>query len=108
MKAYIFVQTKPATSIEVVSRIKSRVKEVVVADAIYGRYDAIITVEVSDLAELSRHIYKVIEKIPNVVKTETSIVLFSINEILYKVIEQDPNIIHTETALVLSQQDSPK
>lgn len=82
MKAYIFVQTKPATSIEVVSRIKSRVKEVVVADAIYGRYDAIIIIDAPNLE--------------------------SINEILYKVIEQDPNIIHTETALVLSQQDSPK
>jgi len=40
MKAYIFVQTKPATSLDVVSRIKSKVKEDVVADAIYGRYDA--------------------------------------------------------------------
>ncbi len=78
MKAYIFVQTKPATSLEVVSKIKSRVKEVVVADAIYGRYDAIIAIEA-----------------PN---------LDSINEILYKVIEQDPNIIHTETSLVLSTE----
>jgi DNA-binding Lrp family transcriptional regulator len=39
--------------------------------------DAIITVEVRDLAELSQLIYKVIEKIPNVVRTETCIVLFS-------------------------------
>jgi DNA-binding Lrp family transcriptional regulator len=76
MKAYIFIQTKPATSLDVVSRIKSGVKEVVVADAIYGRYDAIIVIEAPNLE--------------------------SINEILYKVIEKDPNIIHTETALVLS------
>lgn len=82
MKAYIFVQTKPATSLEVVSRIKSKVKEVVVADAIYGRYDAVIIIEAPNLE--------------------------SINEILYKVIEKDPNIIHTETALVLSRQDLPK
>ena len=81
MKAYIFLQTKPATSLEVISRIKSKVKEVVVADAIYGRYDAVIAIETLNLE--------------------------SINEILYKVIEKDPNIIHTETALVLSTRESP-
>lgn len=75
MKAYIFIQTKPATSLEVVSRIKSKVKEVVEADAIYGRYDAVIVIEAPNLE--------------------------SINEIVYKVIERDPNIIHTETGLVL-------
>jgi len=76
MKAYIFIETKPATSLEVVKRIKSRVKEVVQADAIYGRFDAIITIEALSLE--------------------------SINEILYKVIEKDLNIIHTETSLVLT------
>ena len=76
MKAYIFVQTRPATSLEVVSRIKSNVKEVIAADAIYGRYDAIIIIEAPNLE--------------------------SINEIVYKVIEKDPNIIHTETSLALS------
>jgi len=30
--------------------------------------------------------------------------LESINEILYKVIEKDPNIIHTETSLVLTDE----
>ncbi|RLG94772.1 hypothetical protein DRO37_04550 [Candidatus Bathyarchaeota archaeon] len=76
MRAYIFVKTKPATSLRVVDRIKKRVKEVVQADAIYGRFDAVIIIEAPDLD--------------------------SINEILYKVIEKDPNIIHTETSLVLS------
>ena len=78
VKAYIFVQTKPATSQEVVRKIKSKVKEVVSAEAIYGRYDAVIAIEAASLD--------------------------SINEILYKVIEQDPNIIHTETSLVLSTE----
>jgi len=76
MRAYIFVKTKPATSLKVIDRIKRRVKEVVQADAIYGRFDAVIIIEAPDLD--------------------------SINEILYKVIEKDPNIIHTETSLVLS------
>jgi len=75
MRAYIFLETKPATSLQVVKRIKKEVKEVVQADAIYGRYDAIIVIEAPTLE--------------------------SINEILYKVIEKDPNIIHTETSLVL-------
>jgi DNA-binding Lrp family transcriptional regulator len=81
MKAYIFIQTKPATSLDVVSRIKGKVKEIVVADAIYGRYDALIAIEAPNLE--------------------------SINEILYKVIEKDPNILHTETSLVLSAEESP-
>jgi len=76
MRAYILIETKPGTSLLVVERIKSKVKEVVQADAIYGRFDAIITIEAPSLE--------------------------SINEILYKVIEKDPNIIHTETSLVLT------
>jgi len=76
MRAYILIETKPGTSLQVAERIKSKVKEVVQADAIYGRFDAIITIEAPNLE--------------------------SINEILYKVIEKDPNIIHTETSLVLT------
>lgn len=75
MRAYIFLKTKPATSLQVIERIKKKVKEVVQADAIYGRHDAIIIIEAPNLE--------------------------SINEILYKVIEKDPNIMHTETSLVL-------
>ena len=80
IRAYIFVETRPATSLEVVKRIKSRVKEVVQADAIYGKFDAVIIIEAPSLE--------------------------SINEILYKVIEKDPNILHTETSLVLSGPES--
>jgi len=80
MRAYIFLKTKPATSLQVVERIKKKVKEVVQADAIYGRYDAVIIIEASNLE--------------------------SINEILYKVIEKDPNIIHTETSLVLESRST--
>jgi len=75
MRAYIFVQTKPGTSLEFVERVRKEVKEVVQADAVYGRFDAIIIIDAPSLE--------------------------SINEILYKVIERDPNIIHTETSLVM-------
>jgi len=78
MRAYIFIETKPGASEEVVKRIKSKVKEVVQADSIYGRFDAIVIIEAPNLE--------------------------NINEILYKVIEKDPNIIHTETSLVLSAE----
>ena len=75
MRVYVFINTKPGASEEVIKRIKSRVKEVVQADSIYGRFDAVAIIETPNLE--------------------------SVNEILYKVIEKDPNIIHTETSLAL-------
>ena len=75
MKAYILISTKPGTSLEVVQRIKEKVKEVVEADAIFGRYDAILTLEAPALENINQVVYKVIEKDPNVTRTETSIVL---------------------------------
>ena len=75
MKAYILLSTKPGTSIEVVKRLKEKVKETIIADAIYGRYDAIVVVEAPTLEEINQVVYKIIEKDPNVIRTETSIVL---------------------------------
>jgi DNA-binding Lrp family transcriptional regulator len=75
VKVYVFINTKPGASEEVVKSIKERVKEVVQADSIYGRFDAVAIIET-----------------PNLEK---------VNELLYKVIEKDPNIIHTETSLAL-------
>jgi len=77
MRAYILIKTKPATSIQVVERIKKKVKEVVQADAIYGRYDAIIMIETPKIENINNILYKVIEKDPNIVNTETSLVLGS-------------------------------
>jgi len=53
------------------------VKEVIQADSIYGRFDAIVLVEAPDLE--------------------------SINELVYRVIGKDPDIVHTETSIVLSE-----
>lgn len=79
VKAYVLVSTKPGTSEEVTAYLKAAkgLSGVVAADSVFGRYDAIITVEVRDLEELSQLIYRVIEKIPNVIRTETCIVLVS-------------------------------
>jgi DNA-binding Lrp family transcriptional regulator len=75
MKAYILISTKPGTSLDVVKRIKDQAKEVVVADAIFGRYDAILVIEAPALENINQIVYKIIEKDPNVTRTETSIVL---------------------------------
>jgi DNA-binding Lrp family transcriptional regulator len=75
LKAYILLSTKPGTSLEVVQRIKEKVKEKIVADAIFGRYDAIIILEAPALENINQVVYKIIEKDPNVIRTETSIVL---------------------------------
>ena len=75
MKAYILITTKPGTSLEVVKRIKAKVKEVVTADAIFGRYDAILVLEAPELHEINKVVYKIIEKDPAVTRTETSIAM---------------------------------
>ena len=53
MKAYILLSTKPGTSLDVVQRIKEKVKETVVADAIFGRYDAIVILEAPALENIN-------------------------------------------------------
>jgi len=75
MKAYILLSTKPGTSLEVVKRLREKVKETVTADAIFGRYDAVVILEAPLLEEINQVVYKIIEKDPNVIRTETSIVL---------------------------------
>ncbi len=77
MKAYILLSTKPGTSLDVVKKIKEKVKEtcIVSADAIFGRYDAIIVLEAPALEDINQVVYKIIEKDPSVIRTETSIVL---------------------------------
>ncbi|MEM0440146.1 MAG: Lrp/AsnC ligand binding domain-containing protein [Candidatus Caldarchaeum sp.] len=82
VKAYVLVSAKPGTSEDIVNFLKkaSEVKGVVAADSVFGRYDAIITLEVENLETLSQVLYKVIEKIPNVLRTETCIVMFSGNK----------------------------
>jgi len=76
MKAYIMIETKPGTSDEVVKAIKNRVKQVLHADSVYGRYDAIVVIEAPNLEKINEIVYKVVERDPNIVHTETSITLF--------------------------------
>ncbi|MCW4018050.1 MAG: Lrp/AsnC ligand binding domain-containing protein [Candidatus Bathyarchaeota archaeon] len=75
MKAYILLNTKPGTSLQVVERIRVKTKEVIVADAIFGRFDAVVVVEAPTLEAINKIVYGIIEKDPTVIRTETSIVL---------------------------------
>jgi len=77
MKAYVFLTTRPGTSEEVIKHLKqvAKVKGVQSVDSVYGRFDAIITLDAPGLEEIGDLVYKVIEKIPNVTRSETSLVL---------------------------------
>jgi len=78
MKAYVLLTTRPGTSEEVIKAIKAArgVKGVIAADSLYGRYDAVVIIEAKDLQTISRTLYKVIEKIPNIIRTETMLTVF--------------------------------
>ena len=69
--------TKPGTSKEVLQDLRkvAKVEGVKQVDSVYGRFDAIVSVEALDLEQLGNLVYKVIEKVPNVIHTETSLVL---------------------------------
>ncbi|MCS7136076.1 MAG: Lrp/AsnC ligand binding domain-containing protein [Nitrososphaerota archaeon] len=80
IRAYVMLTTKPGTSMEVLSYIKEvgSIEGVIQADPVFGRFDAIVVIEAPSLERLSEIIYKVIEKVPNVIHTETAIVLSGI------------------------------
>lgn len=59
-----------------VKAIKDRVKEVVSADSVYGRFDAIVAIEAPDLGRINEIVYEIVGKDPNIVHTETSLTLY--------------------------------
>ena len=76
MKAYLLIETRPGTSEDVVKAIKMRFPTVLHADSVYGRHDVIVVLEAENLEKLNNFVYKVIERDPNIVHTETAITLF--------------------------------
>jgi DNA-binding Lrp family transcriptional regulator len=74
VRAFVLVNTKPGTSEDIVRA--RHIRGVKIANSVFGRFDAVVVVEAKDLKELSEIIYEMIEKTPNVVKTETLISLF--------------------------------
>jgi DNA-binding Lrp family transcriptional regulator len=77
LRAYVFLVTKPGTSDEVLRFLSkvAQVKGVLQVDSVYGRFDAIVTVEAANLEKLGDLVYRVIEKVPNVIHTETALAL---------------------------------
>ncbi|MGQ9469747.1 MAG: Lrp/AsnC family transcriptional regulator [Nitrososphaerales archaeon] len=74
IRAFVLVTTKPGTSEEIVRARK--IRGVKIANSVFGRFDAIIMVEAKDMKELSKIVYEMIEKMPNIISTETLITLF--------------------------------
>ena len=71
--AYVLVRTVPGTSHEIIASRK--IRGVRMAHSVFGRYDAVLVLAAEDLDELSRVIYEVVEKHPNIVHTETLLAL---------------------------------
>ncbi len=78
LRAYVLLETKPGTSEEVIRALKAtrEIEGVVLADSVFGQFDAIVVLEAPNLKLLSEIIYQVVEKNPNVTHTETAIALF--------------------------------
>ncbi len=77
MRAYILIRAKPGTTEDIIKAIKNlKGIKIVLADSIYGRFDAIVVVEARDIKELSETVYKMIGGHPEIIHTETLISLY--------------------------------
>jgi DNA-binding Lrp family transcriptional regulator len=68
-RAFVLIRSKPGTS-EAIVRARN-IKGVKIANSVFGRFDAVLVVEAKNLEELSKIVYEIIEKTPNIVHTET-------------------------------------
>jgi DNA-binding Lrp family transcriptional regulator len=66
---------RPGTSEEIVRSRK--IKGVMMANSVLGRFDAVAVVEADSSEELTKIIYEMIEQHPNVVHTETMLSMFT-------------------------------
>lgn len=78
MRAYVLITAKPGTSEQILKALEETrtIEGVVQADSVYGQYDAIVVIEAPSLDEISHIIYNIIEKIPNIIHTETALTVF--------------------------------
>jgi DNA-binding Lrp family transcriptional regulator len=90
--AYVLVKMKPGTSKEIVaSRL---IKGVQMAHSVLGQYDAVLVIKADDVKGLSKIIYDLIEKHPNVIATETLLALF------YPPKEEKPTKVEREPSMI--------
>jgi DNA-binding Lrp family transcriptional regulator len=66
---------RPGTSEEIVRSRK--IKGVMMANSVLGRFDAVAVIEADSSEELTKIIYEMIERHPNVVHTETMLSMFA-------------------------------
>ncbi|MHA2185607.1 MAG: Lrp/AsnC ligand binding domain-containing protein [Promethearchaeota archaeon] len=71
VRAFIMIIMKPGTSQKIVSSRK--IRGIKIANSVFGRFDAVAVIEATDLEELKKIIYEMIEQHPDVIHTETLI-----------------------------------
>ena len=74
IRAFVLLTMRPGTSEEIVQSRK--IKGVTLANSVLGRFDAIAIIEADNSEQLTQIIYEMIEKHPNVVRTETLLSMF--------------------------------
>jgi DNA-binding Lrp family transcriptional regulator len=75
IRAFVLLLMRPGTSEEIVQSRK--IKGVMMANSVLGRFDAIAVIEANNSEELTKIIYEMIEDHPNVVHTETLLSMFT-------------------------------
>jgi hypothetical protein len=71
--AYVLVNMRPGTSHEIITYRK--IPGVKISNSVFGRYDAVLVVSAKNVEELSKTIYEVIERHPQVEHTECLVTL---------------------------------
>jgi DNA-binding Lrp family transcriptional regulator len=74
LRAFVMVTMKPGTSEQIVK--SRRIKGVKMANSVLGRFDAVVVIETTNLEELRKIIYEMIEQHTDVIHTETYISMF--------------------------------
>ncbi|MCW3975814.1 MAG: Lrp/AsnC ligand binding domain-containing protein [Candidatus Bathyarchaeota archaeon] len=69
VRAFVMITMKPGTSKKIVSSRK--IRGIKIANSVFGRFDAVAVIEATDLEELKKIIYEMIEQHPDVIHTET-------------------------------------
>ena len=74
IRAFVLVTMRPGTSEEIVQSRK--IKGVTLANSVLGRFDAVAIIEADNSEKLAKIIYEMLEKNPNVIRTETLLSMF--------------------------------
>lgn len=70
MKAYVLITTRHGTADKVAETLR-KIKNVMSAECVYGRYDVIAIVESPEMKTLSRVVHQ-LQKQPQILHTETA------------------------------------